>query len=590
MAEPAGGAAGRERAGTAGSEVAGREPAVQRVPLDEVPWDETVDVVVAGSGAAGLTAALAAAEEGASVLVLEKAANLGGTTALAGSAFDGERAGTWVWICNNALMREAGIDDPRPSALAYMARLAHPEEYRRDAEGFGLPPAEHELLAAFYDHGQEMCRELADLGVLDWFVLDGVVDYFSDLEENAAPHGRSLAVRARDGGEATGAEIVESLAVAAAAREVEVRTSCPLRVVVADEDGVEVGGVLAGDRAASARLVRARGGVVAATGGFGASGPLRRTFLRGPIAATLAAPFNTGDLLTIAGELGAPLANMSEAWLTPLVLDRNGRPAGAAFRLPGDSMLVVNRYGRRVVNEKTTYNEMTRAFFVWDADRGEYPNLPLFLVYDEWVARTCRRLPGDAPSFAGGGNPLAPSFEPGGHELRGDSLEGLAEAISRRLAQCAAHLGDLELDAQFLPALRRTLEDFAASAADGHDRELGRGSTAVQRARSGPSHREDQPNPTMHALADAGPYYAVLLVPGALDTRGGPAIDVHGRVRGRDGEAIHGLYAAGNCAGSPSGQGYFGGGATIGLGMTFGWLAGRHAARRAAERSVAGRR
>ena len=87
-------------------------------------------------------------------------------------------------------------------------------------------------------------------------------------------------------------------------------------------------------------------------------------------------------------------------------------------------------------------------------------------------------------------------------------------------------------------------------------------------------------NPTMAPLADTGPYYAVILAPGTLDTKGGPRTDPHGRVLANGGRPIPGLYAVGNCAASPSGQAYWGAGATLGPMITYAWLAGQHAAAR----------
>ncbi|MBM3676387.1 MAG: FAD-binding protein, partial [Actinobacteria bacterium] len=102
----------------------------------------------------------------------------------------------------------------------------------------------------------------------------------------------------------------------------------------------------------------------------------------------------------------------------------------------------------------------------------------------------------------------------------------------------------------------------------------------TERARSGAPRPEPAPNPTMHPFRGEGPYFAVVLVPGTLDTKGGPEIDPEARVVGLDGEPIPGLYGAGNCVASPAGQAYWAGGTTLGLAVTFGWIAGRNAAAR----------
>jgi 3-oxosteroid 1-dehydrogenase len=85
-------------------------------------------------------------------------------------------------------------------------------------------------------------------------------------------------------------------------------------------------------------------------------------------------------------------------------------------------------------------------------------------------------------------------------------------------------------------------------------------------------------NPTMAPLSDSGPYYAAILAAGTRDTKGGPRVDRHGRVLRPDGTPVVGLYAVGNCAGSPTGHAYWGAGATLGPMLTYAWLAGLHAA------------
>jgi 3-oxosteroid 1-dehydrogenase len=81
----------------------------------------------------------------------------------------------------------------------------------------------------------------------------------------------------------------------------------------------------------------------------------------------------------------------------------------------------------------------------------------------------------------------------------------------------------------------------------------------------------------MYPLSPTGPYYCVILGPGALDTKGGPITDEYARVLGVDGEPIPGLFGAGNCIASPAGQAYWGPGGTIGPAITFGYIAARTA-------------
>jgi succinate dehydrogenase/fumarate reductase flavoprotein subunit len=270
---------------------------------------------------------------------------------------------------------------------------------------------------------------------------------------------------------------------------------------------------------------------------------------------------------------------MNEAWFAPMVLDLSPYPLSAAFRLPGDSMILVNRHGRRVVNEKTTYNEMTRAFFSWDPAHADYPNLPLFMIYDSSVSDRCRAMPEDAPVTEGGGNPL-PRIPGEGHELVADTWDELALAIDARLAEYESALPGVRLAPEFINNLSETLQRWTHMSEMGIDREFARGGTSTERRRSGAPRTPDMQNPTMHAFAEAGPYYAVVLVPGTLDTKGGPRIDRSARLLANDGTAVPGLYGAGNAIASPAGQAYWAGGTTLGLAVTFGWIAGVDAAAR----------
>ena len=550
---------------------------VLRADPEDVPWDLTVDVVVAGSGAAGWAAAIGAALGGATVLVLEKENALGGTTAKAGGGAD-EIASTWLWICNHPWLASIGVDDPKDDALRYLARLARPESYNPDAPSLGLPQREFELLETFYDRGTEAVAALDQCGALPLRPLELTLDYFADLPENVTPRGRGLYFPRADGSEGTGADIIESMRATAEELGVQVRTSSPVRGVVVDEEGAVVG-VSTGDRASRMMLVRARGGVVMATGGFTRDRDLIRSHLRGPIVGGLASEGNDGDLVRISGALGLDLANMNEAWFAPMVLDLSPYPLSAAFRLPGDSMILVNRHGRRVVNEKTTYNEMTRAFFSWDPAHAVYPNLPLIMLYDSSVSDRCRAMPEDAPVTEGGGNPL-PRIPGEGHELVADTWDELALAIDARLAEYESALPGVRLAPEFITNLSETLQRWTHMSEIGIDQEFARGGTSTERRRSGAPRLPDMRNPTMHAFAEAGPYYAVVLVPGTIDTKGGPRIDRSARLLASDGTAVPGLYGAGNAIASPAGQAYWAGGTTLGLAVTFGWIAGIDAAAR----------
>ena len=562
-------------------------PSIERVvraSAQDIPWDTTVDVLVVGSGGAGHAAAIAARLAGAETMIVEKEQSVGGTTAKAGGGTD-EIASTWLWICNHPWLADLGVDDPRDDALRYLCRLARPELYSPSQPNNGIPDDEFALLEAFYDNGRNAVAALSASGALDLAPLRSTYDYYADLPENKAPQGRGLYLRMRDGREGTGADIIGSMSSTAAELGIVTRTNASLRTLIVDDESDEVVGAIVGGNASQVEMVRARGGIVFATGGYTRNPELMRTTLRGPVLGGLASDGNTGDLVEIASSLGAELRTMNEAWYVPMVLDLAPYPLSGAFRLPGDSMILVNRRGHRVVDEKTTYNEMTRAFFQWDATHAEYPNLPLVMIYDSSVSERCRAMPEDAPVTEGGGNPL-PRIAGEGHEIVADTWAELAEHIDAKLVQFDHLVPGARLAPDFLLSLASTISRWNAMAAEGVDRDFARGGTRTERARSGAARPNPQPNPTMHAFSNDGPYYAVVLVPGTLDTKGGPRIDPHARMVRHDSSPIEGLYGAGNCVGSPAGQAYWAGGTTLGLGMTFGFIAGQHAAQRAAERNA----
>lgn len=528
--------------------------------VDEDGWDLVADVVVVGSGAAGFAAAVAAANRGQQVVVLERAEWIGGTTAKAGGTY---------WIPNNHLMREQGMADRRDAALRYMARLSHPHRYQPDAPHLGLTARQHALLEVFYDNGSVMVEEFASIGALKPILEGHSPDYHADLAENVAPYGRGLRPDfvPDETGSTGGDMLIEGLRSTAESLGVEIRCGHRVTEVVRNEDGAVVGAVVQERR--GMLLIRARRGVVFASGGFTHDAELAANHLRGPLLGGCAAETNTGDLIRIASGLGAELANMSHAWWSQTVLEvaRHGPTIKDVWMPFGDSMIQVNRYGRRVVNEKMIYNERAQVHFAWSADQREYSNLVLFMVYDDAVARSTEELPGLR-------QPVPMPGEESGWVISGQTWAELADRIEERLVELHSLTGGLELDQSFVEQLRATVDQFNSYADSGCDPEFHRGETPIQLAWNGPAREGNTANPTMHRFAESGPYHAIILAPGALDTKGGPAIDVRGRITDRDGDPIPGLYGAGNCVASPAGQAYWAGGTTIGLALTFGHLAG----------------
>jgi hypothetical protein len=260
---------------------------------------------------------------------------------------------------------------------------------------------------------------------------------------------------------------------------------------------------------------------------------------------------------------------MNEAWHQQEVLEEvlqfSSVPSGTWF-LGGDSMVAVNKYGHRLYDEKFVYNERTRTHLTWNASKSEYSNLYQFLLFDDHA-------------IAYGGMLMPPKgADLPAHVIKGDSWDDLAAKIDERLASLEDKIGHFRLDASFLGNLKETVTRFNGYAETGKDLEFGRGEPPIDKHFHKPGANNDKPNPWMYPISDTGPYYCIILAAGTLDTKGGPVTTTHAQVVDVKDQPIAGLYAAGNCMASPSGQAYWGAGGTLGPAVTFGYLAGEHAA------------
>jgi hypothetical protein len=320
--------------------------------------------------------------------------------------------------------------------------------------------------------------------------------------------------------------------------------------------------------------LRARKAVIFATGGYVHNPEFVSMYQRARLWGSCAMPWITGDFINIAGACGARMGIMSSAWRTQVMLEEallSPNLAAGVFFPPGDSMIQVNRYGVRVVNEKRNYNDRTEAHGFYNPSQAEFPNQLLFMIYDQ---RSAEAFAGVYPIPADSGNAA--------QVLKGGSLEELAATIDTRLGEIAPRTGGVALAPDFHENLKKTIDRFNGFARSGEDQDFQRGKAAYdrewqlvfspQRADSGwPPN--DGPSITMYPLRDEGPYYAVILAGGALDTCGGPAIDTSARVLDIEDKPIPGLFGAGNCIASPSGEAYWGAGHTLGLSLTFGYIA-----------------
>ena len=380
-------------------------------------FEHECDVVVVGTGAAGATAALYAQAGGAQVIVLEKAPLFGGTTAKSGGVY---------WIPNHPIERERGLKEPRDATLQAMCHASYPLLFDPVKPHYGLAQNDYELIETFYDRGADAVVGLEKMGALVSMPADVLVGPMPDYIE---PPGAAKIVDRRywakkaDGSFGLGDEMVRQLRAALDAKKIPILLGHRAQRALVNPRGDVVGLEVQGKAAAPLR-VRARRGVVFASGGFTHDDELVRNFQPGPIFGGCAVPTNQGDFVRIAESLGARLGHMQSAWRAQVVLEQALQFSSTpddVFMPPGDSMILVNRFGRRVVDEKANYNERTRVHFAWDPVRHEWANLLLFMVYDQ---RTAELFGGRFPLPAAGTS--APYVQQG-RELAG-AREGARRA------------------------------------------------------------------------------------------------------------------------------------------------------------------
>ena len=536
--------------------------------------EENLDVIVIGAGAAGMAAAIAAHEAGAKVCLLEKAEKVGGTTAISGGV---------VWAPVNGHMAAAAISDSREAALAYFHALsgdldAPVLEAFVDEAGPAIAflervtPLKFGILAGYPDYylgrpgalesgGRALDADLFDFGRLgDWrdrVFTSGPVSRLMLRETplggaatlpSADEFGRRIAADLRGFGQS----VVGALLLACLERGIEPRLGAGVRRLLHDDGrvtGVQV------DLEGQTHSLTASGGVILATGGFEWNTQLTKSFLRGPLSHPASPPGNTGDGLKLAQRVGVALGNMTSAWWAPTIAvagetwpsgEARSAPLLIERTLPGGIM--VNRAGRRFCNEATNYSALAGAFHTFDPNTYDWANLPAWLVFD--AGYKARYPVGNAPP-----GPATP-----GWIAQAPTLKGLADKIG-----CEAE------------GLEETVARFNLHVASGQDPDFGRGRSPYDvfygdRSRPGVA-------ATLGPLETA-PYFAIPVSIGALGTNGGVRTNPAGQALDPDGAVIGGLYAVGNVMAAPTGSVYAGAGGTLGPALTFGCIAGRHAAQR----------
>ena len=551
------------------------------------------DVLVIGSGAGGLATAVTAAKLGLSVLVVEKEAVYGGTTA---------RSGGWLWIpCNGPSAREGIVEDSVEAARTYLqhetgnhfdaARVdafleAGPKmvefferetevqfvtgptfsDYHPDAPG-GVPGG-RSICAAPYDGrklGAELKRlrpplkEITFVGMmigsgkelLHFFNVTRSVRSAAFVAGKLAAHMRDLALHGRAVRLTNGNALAGRLAKSAFDAGVQLWTSSPATELLV-EDGRVTGAVVARDGAA-VRVTAARG-VVLAAGGFPQDLDRRKALFPHARHFSPAPPGNTGDGLRLGETAGAAVETgypHAAAWVPVSLVPW---PDGSTGTFPHfidrakPGVIAVTARGVRFVNEGNSYHDFVQAMV--KACEGLDENAA-WLICDHPTIR--RYGLGFVKPFP---LPLTPHLN-SGYLKRGRSLAELAAATG--------------VDAA---ALERTVAEFNGPARRGEDPAFAKGSTAYNRSLGDPT---VTPNPCV-APVERGPFYAVKLVIGDLGTFAGVKTDANAQVLDGDGAPIPGLYAAGNDNASIMGGNYPGGGITLGPAMAFGWVAARHMA------------
>lgn len=512
-------------------------------------FDAETDIVVCGGGGAGLPTALFARWQGNKVTVLEKAATLGGTSF---------KAAYWYWVPNNAAMKKAGIADDKQHFLRYVARLSQPQYFDPNHPRYGLSEWEYAMCEAIWDSSAVATEILAEKGALPYRHVAPVPDYFAEMETIGAT-GRVLFPKDGAASMSDGGQVATRTLSAACRRDgVTIKMSHRVERVILNKKR-EVIGVEARNDDGVYR-VRARKAVIFATGGFTHDAELRRNFLSIPAYGGCAAMTNEGDFIRISSTLGVQLRNMNYAWMCPISFEKaiNKDPSMiGCFSVAGDSMIFVDKHGKRVVNEKLHYNELAQKFFEWDGANAEFPYLILMSIWDQRAQ--------DHSASHEYGRLIVPPGSDDRHVIKGNTLEELAANIDARLKKYAGHNGGMRITQDFVDNLKSSIARFNGFAADGKDLDFHRGERAVDLLFNGNVKEEPgRKNATMWPLSDTGPYYAAFVTGGTLDTKGGPKTNPDGQVLDVADRPIPGLYGVGNCVASASGRAYWAGGGTLG--------------------------
>ncbi|WP_447402529.1 FAD-dependent oxidoreductase [Lysinibacillus sp. fkY74-1] len=547
-------------------------------------WDASFDVVVVGSGAAGLTAGLSAKLQGLKSLVIEKTDRYGGASAISGGA---------LWIPNNHVIKGEGVPDTHELARQYLDATI----------GDRVPEA---LKEAYITKGPEMLRFLYNkTNHMRFQYAKGYSDYYPeklgglsqgrsieplifDLTKmgSLADHmrratlstkgftmnsyefhkvnmitrtfkGKTTALRlgirlvkskvTKSEPVALGEALVARLRLSLAEANGELWLSTAFKNFIMDNERV-VGVII--ERDGQEQRIEAKRGVVLSSGGFSHHQALREKYLPAPTnAAWTSSPVGqTGDIIEPSVTIGATLDLMDKVWGAPSVIDPQGQPFFLVADRGVPNMVVVDSAGQRYVNEAAPYHEFVDTMYKHQEETKQA--VPSWILIDT-AAKSRYIFTGLFP-----GQAFPKSWYDHGIVKSAETIEDLARQM------------DVPKE-----NLVETVNRFNIFAHNGHDDDFNRGDSAYDNYYGDPT----LPNPNLAELKKA-PFYALRLYPGDIGTKGGVVVDGFARVVKKDGQPIEGLYASGNCSASIMGETYPGPGATIGPGMTLSYIATTHMA------------
>jgi 3-oxosteroid 1-dehydrogenase len=557
----------------------------------EAAWDIETDILVVGSGAGALTAAVTAAGNHADVLVIEKSELFGGTSATSGGG---------VWIPASHAARAAGapadtpeegfayikalagaaVDEARiwsfvrngPAMLEYLEaatslkfisvpytdyhaelpggkhgyRTHEPNPIHADSLGADFnrlrPPHPGTMLFnvvpwTMYESAPMITRAPGwkkTLAKVLWRYVADVPQRLKSSRSRFLVFGNALVGQLKQALDRKGGKLLLETGL----------------VTLLQDNGRVVGAIA--ERRGQTLRIKARRGVILGAGGFERNGELRSRYLPKPTSPEWSGSQqnNTGDTLQAAQAIDVATDLLDEAWWAPVIKvadEPRARPLFYERALPG--CIMVNQAGQRYMNEAASYHVAGKRML--EAHAPGAGTAPSWIIFDSRF----RSLYPMGPVL-----PVLPDFM-------------LRPSVSQLLKK-AANWDDLATQLNIPAAdLITTINRFNENARNGQDPDFGRGHQAYDRYYGDP---KVQPNPNLYPLLKP-PFYAMPVHPGDIGTKGGILTDANAQALSTSGKCIPGLYAIGNTAASVMGGSYPGAGATLGPAMTFGYVAARHA-------------